>query len=95
MTKPNLRIVENGGWHFNNLFNAEDIISKIESSSHTEMNTEEIKKLAIARFKQGRDIYTGEKYGVVEIDASYPATIFNNVSRWSKFIFTPKTDLVE
>ena len=95
MIKPNLRVVKNGGWHFNNLFNAEDIIFKIESSSHTEMNTEEIKKVAIARFKQGREIYTGEKYEVVEIDASYPSFVFNNISRWSKFIFTPKTDLVE
>ena len=59
------------------------------------MNTEEIKKVAIARFKQGREIYTGEKYEVVEIDASYPSFVFNNISRWSKFIFTPKTDLVE
>ena len=93
--RPNLRIVENGGWHFNNLFDAEEIISKIESSSLTEMNTEEIKKFAITRFKQGKEIYTGEKYEAVEIDASYPSTVFNNISRWSKFIFTPKTDLVE
>ena len=88
--KPNLKLVENGGWHFNNLFDAEEIISKIESSSLTEMNTEEIKSTAIDRFKQGREIYTGEKYNMVEIDDSYPAIVYKNISKWSKFIFAKK-----
>jgi beta-1,4-mannosyl-glycoprotein beta-1,4-N-acetylglucosaminyltransferase len=90
--KPNLKLVENGGWHFNNLFDAEEIISKIESSSHTEMNTEEIKSAAIDRFKQGREIYTGEKYKMVEIDDSFPTIVYKNISKWSKFIFTQKND---
>ncbi len=92
--KPKIDIVKDAGWHFNNLFNADNIISKIESSSHTEMNTVVIKKVAIDRFKQGRDIYTGEKYGVVEIDASYPDIVFKNMARWGKNIFTQNTDLV-
>jgi hypothetical protein len=59
------------------------------------MNTEEVRIEAINRFKQGKEIYSGEKYKTVEIDDSYPSIVYKNISKWSKFIFVPYADSVE
>jgi beta-1,4-mannosyl-glycoprotein beta-1,4-N-acetylglucosaminyltransferase len=92
--KPSLKLIKNGGWHFNNLFGVEGIISKIENSSHTELNTDDVRRLAIYRYLNGSDVYTGEKYKIVKINESYPSIIYNNISRWEKFIFNPNNLLL-
>lgn len=80
-------VVNNAGWHFNNLMPENEIIYKIENSSHIEWNTEIIRKNAINNFRTGRDIYTGEKMQVVQIDESFPLYVSNNKGYWKKFIF--------
>lgn len=86
-TISNLEVIRDAGWHFNNLFLEEDIIYKIKSSSHFEWNKETILENAVKNLKDGRDIYTGEKYSPVKIDETFPSYITNNINRWSKFIF--------
>jgi|GEM_PF-2324933 len=81
-----LEILENGGWHFNNLIDESEIIQKIESSSHVEWNTEEIKLNAIRNYKDARDVYTGEQHQIVAVDQSYPRSVFENLDRWKPFI---------
>jgi len=88
--KPNLQIVRNAGWHFNNLITADQIIQKIESSSHTESNTEAIKAKAIFNYKKGRCVITGHQYYSVPIDDSYPKIVKENLEKWENFIFKTK-----
>jgi hypothetical protein len=78
--------LEKSGWHFNNLIDESEIIQKIESSCHTEWNTEEIKSSAIKNYKNACDIYTGEKHQIVTIDQNYPRTVLENLERWKTFI---------
>ena len=84
--KPQIDLVKNAGWHFNNLFKAESVITKIQNSSHTELNTDEVRTNAMKRFINGQDIYTGEQYKTVQIDSSYPSTVYNHLSKWRAHI---------
>lgn len=80
------QVVKSGGWHFNNLIEESEIIRKIESSSHVEWNTKEIKLNAIKNYKNACDIYTGKKHQIVTIDQNYPRSVFENLDRWKPFI---------
>lgn len=82
-----LQIIPQAGWHFNNLISENDIIQKIESSCHVEWNTEEVRRSAIANYRNAADIYTGQKHQIVDVDESFPIYIFQNMSRWSTYIF--------
>jgi beta-1,4-mannosyl-glycoprotein beta-1,4-N-acetylglucosaminyltransferase len=84
-----IQVISNGGWHFNNLFEENEIILKIESSSHVEWNTSSVKENAIANYKSGRDIYTGVEHQVIAIDPTFPEYVVDNLKRWNPFIFVP------
>ena len=85
--KPELQTIANAGWHFNNLVDVNDIIYKIESSSHAEWNTEEVRLKALKNYKSASDIYTGELHQIVEIDESYPRAITEKLEKWNMFIY--------
>lgn len=84
--KPNLQLIKNAGWHFNNLFSFEDIIDKIQDSSHVELNTNEVLTKAKERHSKGLEIYSGAPYILQELDNTYPKFILENLSDWSEFI---------
>ncbi len=85
-SKPNLEIIENGGWHFNNLFPLEKIIEKVESFSHQELNTNEIKLQIAKRYQLGRDILHGTQFHFVPIDETFPEAVYKNQKSWSDYI---------
>jgi len=82
----NLQIIQHGGWHFNNLFEENEIASKIESSSHTEWNTSEVRENALRNYRLGRDIYTGVEHQIVTIDDTFPKYVLDNLIRWDPYI---------
>ena len=82
-----LKVIQNAGWHFNNLIDEDAIIEKIESSCHVEWDTPEVKARAIQNYRNASDIYTGAKHAVIEIDESFPNCVTSNLQRWSHFIF--------
>lgn len=84
---PNLELIRSAGWHFNNLFPANEVYMKIQSSSHTELNTLEVKKYALENFIKGRDIYSGQKYKIVKIDDTFPKAVVENLDKYDSFIF--------
>jgi len=86
--KPDITVIKNGGWHFNNLFPLDQIIEKIESSSHQELNTKEIKAKVLEHYKAGQDVYTGRQYKPVPLDQSFPQCITENLAEWADYILT-------
>ena len=86
--KKQISVIPNGGWHFNNLFSQDSILTKISNSSHIEWNTELVRKFAVRNYLEGKDIYTGKKFNQVEIDQSYPEYIIQNLEKWKPFIFS-------
>lgn len=85
--KPNLQVVKNAGWHFNNLFPLDQIIEKVEAGSHYELNTEEVKTNLIRYHSLGREIYTGRQLKIVPIDETYPEIVRQDLISWSDFIY--------
>ena len=88
--KPrNLQIIENGGWHFAYLQNADSILKKIKSFAHGEFNKpnytnpETIKE----KINMGKDIFNREiSYKKVQIDSSFPKYIVDNKEKLKEWI---------
>ena len=84
---PELEVIKNSGWHFNNLFPRDEILNKISASSHVELNTDEITKQALLNHLSGKDIYFGRQFNKVEVDNTYPSSVYNKLSDWQRFLF--------
>lgn len=84
---PKLIEIENSGWHFNNLFSKEEILDKIKASAHTELNTDVAAEIAIYNYSCGKDIYFGKQFNKVEIDDSYPISVFKDLDSWKAYLY--------
>jgi hypothetical protein len=82
-----LQVIRNGGWHFNNLLDEDEILLKIMSSCHVEWNTEIVRDNALKNYRNASDIYTGKEHEIVEIDESFPIYIQENREKFLKFIY--------
>ena len=85
---PGLVPIEGGGWHFNNLFSADDIIEKIKSFSHTELVKQvDLSRSNISNLRENRkNIFTNSNLKKVEMNESYPKFVLNNLDKFSNFI---------
>lgn len=75
-------IMEEGGWHFTYLMTAKDIVEKLKSFSHSEVNTPDIANVdnIEASIKSGRDFFGhGYKFHLQSIDEIFPQEIINMV----------------
>lgn len=85
---PQLTVVNDAGWHFNNLMNAEDIQTKMKWSSHTELATQETLDLKhISKsMEQATDVYRSDvKFHREEIEFM-PRVVRDNQEKWAKFL---------
>lgn len=61
LTKPEWlgkRLISHGGWHFSNCMSYEEIVRKLESFSHTELNTDYAKESLRVHRQTGKDFLT-------------------------------------
>jgi len=83
------QILNDGGWHFNDLKNAEDLSKKITSYAHQEFNNDkfnDIKKIH-QRIKENKDLYDREyKFEIIKIDKNYPKFIQKNQNKYKDWI---------
>ncbi len=89
LPRKEIVFIEDGGWHFSFLGGVEQIIQKVEAFSHKGYNKESFKDRDRIQqaINSGKDIF-GRRYNYtfVEIDASYPVHVLNNVSRFGHLI---------
>ena len=79
--------IEDAGWHFSFLGNAENFKLKLASYEHTENNTSENVSNAEEKIEKGLDpLNRGMTYRAVPIDDTYPEYIQNNQEKYSEFI---------
>lgn len=77
------------GWHFSYLMTPEQILDKIRSFSHQELNLPQYTDVAHIResLRQRRDIFGGNRqFEVVPIDASFPAPLLAERERYARWI---------
>lgn len=72
-------VILKGGWHWSWVI---DPIRKLESFSHTELDTPE----NIERIKMGENIWDDAKFKVIDIDLSHPEYLFKNQERFKHLI---------
>jgi len=83
----NAHRIENAGWHFSFLGNAENFKLKLASYEHTENNTDVNISNAEEKVEQGLDpLNRGMTYTAVPIDDSYPEYIVENQEKYAEFI---------
>ncbi|MDA8559682.1 glycosyl transferase family 17 [Candidatus Pelagibacter bacterium] len=87
--EKNIEILNEGGWHFNNLYNIEQISKKIKTSPHQEFNDPRFydKKIIQENIAELRDLY-GRKhnYKKVIIDKTYPDYFIKNLHKLYNYI---------
>lgn len=87
-----LPLMDNAGWHFSYLGNADWIINKIESFSHTEYNTDEFKNKehVLNCIANGKDLFKRFDPTFIEIDESFPRYVKSNLLHFaSKNLIKP------
>lgn len=80
------------GWHFSFLGGEDKVRCKIESWSHPEFNTDEIKNKIHEHIKNNTDIFNRKEhsYKLVNIDDSFPMYVLQNKEKFSHLIYGVK-----
>ncbi len=77
----NIELINDGGWHFNNLLNPNEISVKLKTFAHKEFSTSEYAdtKIIEENILKGRDLFKrGWKFEKIEVDKTFPTYIYNN-----------------
>ena len=83
----NAHRIQDAGWHFSFLGNAENFKLKLASYEHTENNTDTVTRNAEEKIESGLDpLGRGQTYKAVPIDDSYPDYITTNQEKYAEFI---------
>ena len=87
--EKSVELIENGGWHFNNLFSAEELSIKLKTFAHTEFSSEKFSDIDV--IKKKIDIKTdlfnrSEFYKKVDLDETFPQYILENKVYFQNFI---------
>ena len=87
--EKNIEIFKNGGWHFNNLMQPEEISKKLKTYAHTEFSESKFSSIETIREKIEKkiDLFNrGEKYEKVKIDETFPKYLLDNLDKFKKYI---------
>ena len=84
-----IQIINNGGWHFNNLMSAEDISLKLKTFAHSEFSGEEFSSVKIIKEKINKkiDLFNrGHTYEILNLDKKLPNYILKNLDKFKDYI---------
>jgi len=86
--KHNIKIIENGGWHFSYLKSPEGIVKKLESFVHAEYNNDQIKNISYIKdsIKNKKNLFSEQKFIITDVDETYPKYIQDNINKFKEWI---------
>jgi beta-1,4-mannosyl-glycoprotein beta-1,4-N-acetylglucosaminyltransferase len=85
----NIQIIKEGGWHFKDIFSAEELSLKLKTFAHTEFDIEKFTNVDVIKKKINNyfDIYgKNEQYKKIKLDTSFPEYILKNKLIFKNFI---------
>ena len=88
-TEKDIEVYQNGGWHFNNLYDVGTISKKLKVSPHKEFNSNQFSNVDVIEDKIFNliDLYDrGHNYEKIKIDSSYPDYIVENIYKFKNHI---------
>ena len=87
--EKSIQIINNAGWHFNNILSPENISLKLKTFAHTEFSEDKFSSIEIIEKKiQKRiDLFErGHQYKLIKIDNTYPDFILKNLEKFKNWI---------
>ncbi len=87
--EKNIEIFHDGGWHFNNVMEPEDISLKLKTFAHSEFSGERYSNVNVIKKKieERIDLFErGHKYEKVSINESFPDYIVSNYKKYKLYI---------
>ncbi len=87
--EKSIEIFNDGGWHFNNVMEPEEISLKLKTFAHSEFSDKSYSDVEIIKSKIEKKIdlfKRGHKYEKVKIDSSYPEYLIINYEKYKSFI---------
>lgn len=83
-----IHVIEKGGWHFSYIKKSEDILKKIKSFAHGELNTDNFTiKMIDQKIKNHKDLFDRNfVYSKINIDNSYPEYFQKNILKYKDWI---------
>ncbi len=87
--EKNIDVINNGGWHFNNIQDAEAISKKLKTFQHTEFSNDSYSSVEIIKEKISNleDLFgRKQKYQKVDINEEFPEYIRMNKAYFKDFI---------
>lgn len=87
--QKNVELINDGGWHFNNLFSAKEMSIKLKTFAHSEFSGKKYSDIDIIKkkIKEKKDLFNrGQVFNKVNIDNTFPQYIRNNQYKLKKFI---------
>ena len=87
--EKSIEIVNNGGWHFNNIMNSIMISRKLRTFAHAEFSGKRFSsnKIIKDKIKNKKDLFErGHVYKKVKLDKDFPEFLLDNKKKYKKFI---------
>ena len=87
--EKNIQIFNDGGWHFNNILDPQEISLKLKTFAHSEFSSEEFSSPNVIKEKIEKQIdlfNRGHNYKKIEINETFPKYFLNNLEKYKKFI---------
>ena len=87
--ESDIQIFDNGGWHFNNLYDPEIISKKLKVFPHKEYSSEKYSEISVIKNKieNLQDLFErNHTYTKVQIDKTYPDFILKNLELFKDYI---------
>jgi beta-1,4-mannosyl-glycoprotein beta-1,4-N-acetylglucosaminyltransferase len=84
-----IQIINNGGWHFNNIFSPKDISIKLKTFAHTEFSDPEFSSEKVIKEKINKkiDLYNrGWSFKKVNLNKTFPKYIVKKLNKFSDLI---------
>lgn len=85
----NIQIINNGGWHFKDIFKPKELSIKLKTFAHKEFSVIKFSNLQTIRnkIKEKRDLYNkNQLFYKVELNKSFPKYILDNKKKFKQFI---------
>ncbi len=86
--EKSIQIINNGGWHFNNILSPREISLKLKSFAHTEFSNEKFSSLKVINYKIKKkfDLFNrGHIYKKVKLKI-FPKVILKEIKGYKKFL---------
>ena len=87
--EKDIQIINDGGWHFNNIMDPEVISLKLKTFAHTEFSGNKYSDVETIRSKIKKKIdlfQRGHQYEQVKFDNSFPKYLTSNYDKYKKYI---------